>query len=68
MIHPRTLKILVVVLLLHAGVLMLIQLGLIAPRPPVEEPLEIQAHIIPAAPAPITATSHRIMMAAPPYS
>lgn len=53
MIHPRTLKILVVVLLLHAGVLMLIQLGLIAPRPTAEEPLEIQAHIIPAAPEPI---------------
>lgn len=53
MIHPRTLKILVVVLLMHAGVLMLIQLGLIAPRPTVEEPLEIQAHIIPAAPQPI---------------
>ena len=53
MIHPRTLKILVVVLLMHAGVLMLIQLGLIAPRPTVEEPLEIQAHIIPAAPEPI---------------
>jgi len=53
MIHPRTLKILVVVLLLHAGVLMLIQLGLIAPRPTAEEPLEIQAHIIPATPEPI---------------
>jgi hypothetical protein len=26
------------------------------------------AHIIPAAPAPITATSHRIMIAAPPLS
>jgi len=53
MIHPRTLKILVVVLLLHAGVLMLIQLGLIAPRPTTEEPPEIQAHIIPATPEPI---------------
>ena len=50
MIHPRTLKILVVVLLLHAGVLMLIQLGLIQPPPHKEEPPELQVNLIPATP------------------
>lgn len=48
MIHPRTLKILVVVLLLHAGVLMLIQLGLIQPPPTKEAPPELQVNLIPA--------------------
>jgi len=54
MIHPRTLKILVVVLLLHAGVLMLIQLGLIQSPVSKEEPPELQVNLIPAAqPEPI---------------
>lgn len=54
MIHPRTLKILVVVLLLHAGVLMLIQLGLIQSPLSKEEPPELQVNLIPAAqPEPI---------------
>ena len=53
MIHPRTLKILVVVLLLHAGVLMLIQLGLIKSPLSKEEPPELQVNLIPATPAPI---------------
>ena len=44
MIHPRTLKILVVVLLLHAGVLMLIQLGLIQSPLSKEEPPELQVN------------------------
>lgn len=53
MIHPRTLKILVVVLLLHAGVLMLIQLGLIQSPLSKEEPPELQVNLIPATPEPI---------------
>jgi len=53
MIHPRTLKILVVVLLLHAGVLMLIQLGLIQSPLSKEEPPELQVNLIPATPQPI---------------
>ncbi len=53
MIHPRTLKILVVVLLLHAGVLMLIQLGLIKSPLSKEEPPELQVNLIPATPEPI---------------
>ncbi|MDD7802910.1 energy transducer TonB, partial [Ralstonia solanacearum] len=50
MIHPRTLKILVVVLLLHAGVLTLIQLGLIASPLRQEPPPELQVNIIPDTP------------------
>ena len=53
MIHLRTLKILVVVLLLHAGVLMLIQLGLIQSPLSKEEPPELQVNLIPATPEPI---------------
>lgn len=54
MIHPRTLKILVAVLLLHAGVLMLIQLGLIQSPLNKEAPPELQVNLIPAAqPEPI---------------
>ena len=53
MIHPRTLKILVVVLLLHAGVLMLIQLGLIKSPLSKEEPPELQVTPTPATPEPI---------------
>ncbi|MFP3889426.1 energy transducer TonB [uncultured Ralstonia sp.] len=50
MIHPRTLKVLVVVLLLHAGMLMLIQLGLIPSPLSKDSPPELQVNIIPATP------------------
>ncbi|WP_197330302.1 energy transducer TonB [Ralstonia syzygii] len=50
MIHPRTLKILVVVLLMHVGVLTLIQLGLIASPLRQEPPPELQVNIIPDTP------------------
>lgn len=53
MIHPRTLKILVVVLLMHAGVLMLIQLGLIQSPISKPEPPELQVNLITATPEPI---------------
>ncbi len=59
MIHPRTLKILVVVLLMHVGVLTLIQLGLIASPLRQEPPPELQVNIIPdTPPQPCAASSN----------
>lgn len=56
MIHPRTLKVLVVVVLLHVGMLMLIQLGLIPSPLSKNAPEEVMVNIIPATPpAPVRA-------------